>query len=415
MKRFLGSWVFVAIMLMVDFYVFQSLKLVTLNLSSRSKWIIYGIYWSFTVVSMLLFILVPFYKFENIPTFIKTYVFAILIGFFIAKLVASLFFLFDDVRRILQWVVMAVLTRFTELKPQVGEGITRSVFLSWIGLGVGGGLFGTLLYGFTNKYKYRLEKVKLSFDNLPQAFKGIRIIQISDIHSGSLEDIAAVEKGIEKIMEQKPDLILFTGDLVNNEAAEMKLLTSVFAKLSAPLGVFSILGNHDYGDYKQWASKEAKEKNMNELKDVHHKMGWRLLLNEHVVLQKDSETMALIGVENWGAKGNFSKYGDLTKAYEGSSQHPFKLLMSHDPSHWEAEVCKSFKDIDLVLSGHTHGMQFGIEIPGFRWSPVQYMYKQWAGLYKNENQKLYINRGFGFLGYPGRVGILPEITLIELT
>lgn len=415
MKRFLGSWVFVAIMLMVDFYVFQSLKLVTMNLSSRSKWIIYGIYWSFTVVSMLLFILVPFYKFENIPTFIKTYVFVILIGFFIAKLVASLFFLFDDVRRILQWVVMAVLTRFTELKPQVGEGITRSVFLSWIGLGVGGGLFGTLLYGFTNKYKYRLEKVKLSFDNLPQAFKGIRIIQISDIHSGSLEDIAAVEKGIEKIMEQKPDLILFTGDLVNNEAAEMKLLTSVFAKLSAPLGVFSILGNHDYGDYKQWASKEAKEKNMNELKDVHHKMGWRLLLNEHVVLQKDSETMALIGVENWGAKGNFSKYGDLTKAYEGSSQHPFKLLMSHDPSHWEAEVCKSFKDIDLVLSGHTHGMQFGIEIPGFRWSPVQYMYKQWAGLYKNKNQKLYINRGFGFLGYPGRVGILPEITLIELT
>lgn len=415
MKRFLGSWVFVAIMLMVDFYVFQSLKLVSMNLSSRSKWIIYGIYWSFTVVSMLLFILVPFYKFENIPTFIKTYVFAILIGFFIAKLVASLFFIFDDVRRILQWVVMAVLTRFTELKPQVGEGITRSVFLSWIGLGVGGGLFGTLLYGFTNKYKYRLEKVKLSFDNLPQAFKGIRIIQISDIHSGSLEDIAAVEKGIEKIMEQKPDLILFTGDLVNNEAAEMKLLTSVFAKLSAPLGVFSILGNHDYGDYKQWASKEAKENNMKELKNVHHKMGWRLLLNEHVVLQKDSETMALIGVENWGAKGNFSKYGDLTKAYEGSSQHPFKLLMSHDPSHWEAEVCKSFKDIDLVLSGHTHGMQFGIEIPGFRWSPVQYMYKQWAGLYKNENQKLYINRGFGFLGYPGRVGILPEITLIELT
>lgn len=415
MKRFLGSWVFVAIMLMVDFYVFQSLKLVSMNLSSRSKWIIYGIYWSFTVVSMLLFILVPFYKFENIPTFIKTYVFVILIGFFIAKLVASLFFLFDDVRRILQWVVMAVLTRFTELKPQVGEGITRSVFLSWIGLGVGGGLFGTLLYGFTNKYKYRLEKVKLSFDNLPQAFKGIRIIQISDIHSGSLEDIAAVEKGIEKIMEQKPDLILFTGDLVNNEAAEMKLLTSVFAKLSAPLGVFSILGNHDYGDYKQWASKEAKENNLKELKNVHHKMGWRLLLNEHVVLQKDSETMALIGVENWGAKGNFSKYGDLTKAYEGSSQHPFKLLMSHDPSHWEAEVCKSFKDIDLVLSGHTHGMQFGIEIPGFRWSPVQYMYKQWAGLYKNKNQKLYINRGFGFLGYPGRVGILPEITLIELT
>ena len=414
MKRLFGSWIFVAIMLMVDFYVFQSLKLVTSNLPSRSKWIIYGAYWSFTVVAVLLFIATPFYKFENLPQFIKTNVFAILVGFFIAKLIATLFFLLDDVRRILQWGGMAALSKFTDIKPQSGDGITRSVFLSWIGLGVGGGLFGTLLYGFGNKYKYRVETVKMSFDNLPQAFKGMRIIQISDIHSGSLEDIAAVEKGVEKIMEQKPDLILFTGDLVNNEAAEMKLLSPVFAKLNAPMGVFSILGNHDYGDYKQWGSKEAKEENMKQLKNVHHEMGWRLLLNEHVVLEKDSETMALIGVENWGAKGNFSKYGDLTKAYEGSSHHPFKLLMSHDPSHWEAEVCKSFNDIDLMLSGHTHGMQFGVEIPGFRWSPVQYMYKQWAGVYKNENQRLYINRGFGFLGYPGRVGILPEITLIEL-
>jgi predicted MPP superfamily phosphohydrolase len=286
--------------------------------------------------------------------------------------------------------------------------------MSWLGLAIGSGLFGTLLYGFGNKYKYKLEKVKLHFENLPLAFKGLKIVHISDIHSGSLQDKQAVEKGVHKIMQQKPDLILFTGDLVNNEAVEMDELASVFSTLNAPMGVFSILGNHDYGDYKQWGSAAKKSTNLSNLKDVHRNMGWRLLLNEHVVLEKDNETIALIGVENWGAKGNFSKYGDLKKAYTGSEGHSFKLLMSHDPSHWEAEVCKSFNDIDLMLSGHTHGMQFGVEIPGFRWSPVQYMYKQWAGLYNNKNQKLYVNRGFGFLGYPGRVGILPEITLIEL-
>jgi predicted MPP superfamily phosphohydrolase len=180
------------------------------------------------------------------------------------------------------------------------------------------------------------------------------------------------------------------------------------------MGVFSILGNHDYGDYVKWPSKAAKEDNLNRLKEIHGEMGWRLLLNENVTLEKDGETIALIGIENWGAKGNFSRYGDLQKAYEGTGSHPFKILLSHDPSHWEAQVCKDYKDIDLMFSGHTHGMQFGVELPGFRWSPVQYMYKHWAGVYRNSTQKLYVNRGFGFLGYPGRVGILPEITLIEL-
>ena len=415
MKRLLGSWIFIAIMLLIDFYVFQALRLVTANLAPKIKWIIYGAYWSFTLVAIVFFIASPYIKSESLPVIIKSYLLPVVIGFVIAKLVAALFFLLDDIRRILQWGGTAAVSAFSSGNNGSNNDITRSVFLSWLGLGVGGGLFGTLLYGFGNKYKYRIEKVKLSFDNLPAAFKGMRIIQISDIHSGSLDDKIAVEKGIQKIMDQAPDLILFTGDLVNNEASEMKELASVFSKLNAPMGVFSILGNHDYGDYKQWGSAEAKKSNLDTLKNIHQEMGWRLLLNEHVVLEKGNDKFALIGVENWGAKGNFSKYGDLKKAYEGSEAHAFKLLMSHDPSHWEAEVCKSFNDIDLMLAGHTHGMQFGVEIPGFRWSPVQYMYKQWAGLYEKNKQKLYINRGFGFLGYPGRVGIMPEITLIELS
>lgn len=414
MRRLLGSWIFIAFMLCVDFYVFQALRLVTTNVSSKARWIIYGLYWSFTILAVLFFLILPNIRFESLPAPIRQYLMPILIGFFIAKFVAAIFLLLDDVRRIAQWGGLRAATLFSDKVNYPSDGITRSVFLSWIGLGIGGGIFGSLLYGFGNKYKYRIEKIKLKFENLPDAFKGMRVIHISDIHSGSLDDKKAVEKGIRKIIDEKPDLILFTGDLVNNEASEVDNLKSIFSMLQAPLGVYSILGNHDYGDYKQWKSKEDKIENLNRLKSTHAEMGWRLLLNEHVVIQKDEQSIALIGVENWSAKGNFSKYGDLKKAYEGASDHPFKLLMSHDPSHWEAEVCKAYNDIDLMLSGHTHGMQFGVEIPGFKWSPVQYMYKQWAGLYENNNQKLYINRGFGFLGYPGRVGILPEITLIEM-
>ncbi len=224
-----------------------------------------------------------------------------------------------------------------------------------------------------------------------------------------------VEKGIEKILETNPDIILFTGDLVNDRADEMKDYQEMFSRLRAPLGVYSTLGNHDYGDYYSWPSPEAKKANLENLKKVHADMGWRLLMNEHVVIEKNGQELALIGIENWSAKANFPRYGKLSEAYKGTEKYPFKILMSHDPSHWDAEVKKDYRDIHLMLSGHTHGMQFGLEIPGFKWSPVQYVYKQWAGLYEDGIQKLYVNRGFGFLGYPGRVGILPEITLIELT
>lgn len=415
MKRLFGSWIFIVLMLALDVYVFQSLKVVTATLSPRPRLIIHSIYWSFTVVAVLIFLLLPYFSLESLPKFVRTYLFAIVTGFFIAKLIAALFFLIDDVRRILQWGGGKAINLVSSSGPVPDNAITRSVFLSWLGIGIGGGLFGTLLYGFSNKYKYRVERIRLSFQNLPEAFKGLKIVHISDIHAGSLDDKEAVKKGIEILMGEKPDMVLFTGDLVNNKADEMDELKEVFAQITAPMGVFSVLGNHDYGDYVQWKTKEEKTENLEKLKGVHREMGWNLLLNEHRLIEKNGQSIALIGIENWGAKGNFSKYGDLKKAYEGSAQQPFKILMSHDPSHWDAEVCKHYKDIDIMLSGHTHGMQFGVEIPGFRWSPVQYMYKQWAGVYKNGPQKLYVNRGFGFLGYPGRVGILPEITLIELT
>ncbi|HEY1116002.1 MAG TPA: metallophosphoesterase, partial [Chitinophagaceae bacterium] len=266
-----------------------------------------------------------------------------------------------------------------------------------------------------NKYNYQVRRQTLRFKTLPAPFKGLKIIHISDIHSGSFNNKTAVQQGVEKILALKPDLILFTGDLVNNKADEMDDYIDVFRLLKAPLGVYSILGNHDYGDYVQWETREHKAQNLARLKEVHSRMGWRLLLNENVLLERSGQKIALLGIENWGAKANFPKYGKMEEAHSGTEAAPFKILMSHDPSHWDAEVLTKYNDIDLMLSGHTHGMQFGVEIPWLRWSPVQYVYKQWAGLYESGHQKLYINRGFGFLGYPGRVGILPEISLLELT
>jgi predicted MPP superfamily phosphohydrolase len=363
----------------------------------------------------LLFLL-PHLNLDNIQKGLRSTVFAILIAFFIFKLFAAVFFLIDDIRRMIQWLW----GKFFYQSPdgeiiQSSPKINRSLFLSWLGIAVGGSLFTSLLYGFTNKYNYKVRRVPLSFPNLPLAFKGLRIVQISDVHSGSFTNSDAVQKGVEKIMALRPDLILFTGDLVNNKHDEMIPYLEIFKKLRAPLGVYSIFGNHDYGDYISWDSPEQKIENLEKLKLIHKQLGWKLLWDEHTPIEKNGAQIALIGIQNWSALGNFPKYGNLSKAYTGAEKYPFKILMSHDPTHWDAEVRPKFSDIDLTLSGHTHGFQFGVEIPGFRWSPVQYVYNQWAGLYQVGKQAIYVNRGFGFIGYPGRVGILPEITLLELS
>lgn len=418
MRTPIGVIIFISILLAIDLYVFQAVKAISQSANARTRMWVHGIYWAVTVFCIAGFVLFVFTRHELLGAKVRSYLFAIIIGLFLAKLTAVIFFLADDIRRLIQWAAGKLFFSNTEgetMNGSQGYTISRSVFLSWLGIGVGTTLFGSLLYGFKNKYNYQLKRVTLPFKNLPVAFNDLKVIHISDIHSGSLQDIKAVEHAVQMILKEKADIILFTGDLVNDKATEMKSLMPVFSRLNAPMGVYSTLGNHDYGDYVQWPiDGVSKEQNLEDLKKIHAQMGWRLLMNEHVSLERMGEKIALLGIENWSAKGRFPKYGNMQAAYADTSAYPFKILMSHDPSHWDAEVIPLYPDIDLMLSGHTHGMQFGVEMPGFQWSPVQYMYRQWAGLYKAGAQALYVNRGFGFIGYPGRVGILPEITVIQL-
>ncbi|HUN03869.1 MAG TPA: metallophosphoesterase [Niabella sp.] len=419
MRNSLIWWIILGIMILADVYVFFAIKSLFHESSQRSRTIFTISYLTVSVSAVVILILLPYFNFPQKTNLIRSTIFALIAALFFAKILALLFFLVDDLRRGVQWIAGKL---FSMAGSEVGElsgaengGISRSTFLTWMGIVAGGGLFGTFINGLGNKYNYQIKRIKLAFDNLPPAFKGFKIVQISDIHSGSFSNKAAVNRGVDKILNENPDLILFTGDLVNNQSDEMENYTDVFARLQAPFGVFSILGNHDYGDYLHWNSPEAKQANLEKLKSIHAQMNWRLMLDENLPIEKGGSTIGLIGVQNISGKSGFHTYGNLKKAMEGAEKYPFTILMSHDPSHWDKEVITNYAQIDLTLSGHTHGMQFGVEVPGFRWSPVQYVYKRWAGLYTVKNQKLYVNRGYGFIGYPGRVGILPEITVIELT
>jgi predicted MPP superfamily phosphohydrolase len=415
MRTPFGAFIFVVIMLLLDSYVFQAIKTVTHSASPKTRTIIHSAYWIISIIAILGFLLFVFTGPGFLPKKVRTYLFATVIGLFLAKFCAIIFFLVDDIRRLIQLIAGKLLFRNTEGAELGDEGISRSAFLSWLGLAAGGTLFGSLVYGFTNKYNYKIKRLSLRYDNLPPSFNGLKILHFSDVHSGSFTNKDAVIHGVEKILAEKADLVIFSGDLVNDKATEMEEYMDVFNRIKAPFGVFSTLGNHDYGDYVSWPQNGVSQsQNLKNLEKIHADLGWRLLMNEHVVLEKGGEEIALIGIENWSNKARFPKYGDMPKAYAGTEKYPFKILVSHDPSHWDAQVRPLYSDVDLTLSGHTHGMQFGVEIPGFKWSPVQYIYKQWMGLYEEGKQKLYVNPGFGFIGYPGRVGILPEITVIEL-
>ena len=415
MRKPIGAFIFIAISALMDTYIFQAIKAVSQSASPKTKTIIYVVYWSLSAFVIVTFLIFMFTDHNFLGKRFRTYLFATAIGLFLSKMIIVVFLFVDDIRRLIQWVAGRVSKPYYIEDAVKGEGITRSVFLSWLGLAAGGTLFGSFLYGFSNKYNYNVKKIQLAYDNLPAAFKGLKIVHISDIHSGSFTDKKAVAHGVEKILNEKADLILFTGDIVNDRAIEMEEYMDVFNKLKAPLGVYSTLGNHDYGDYTDWPyNGVSKQQNLENLKKVHADLGWKLLMNEHVVLEKGGAEIALLGIENWSNKARFPKHGRMDLAHPGTEKYPFKILMSHDPSHWDAQVKPLYADVDLTLSGHTHGMQFGIEIPGFKWSPVQYMYKQWHGLYEDGKQKLYVNPGYGFLGYPGRVGVLAEITVIEL-
>lgn len=328
------------------------------------------------------------------------------------------FVLFDDLRRGLSWISRKLSSRLRKTESatlKAGEPITRSEFLVKAGILAAAVPLSSLSFGIVSgAYDYQLRRQKLYLPNLPKAFDGLLIGQLSDIHSGSFYNRKAVLGGVEMLLNEKPDLIFFTGDLVNNTASEMRDYQDIFAKVQAPLGIFSVLGNHDYGDYFYGRGPSAaKAKNLADIKKTHAYMGWDLLLNENRRLKVDGEEIAIIGIENWGA-GRFAKYGRMDLAVNNTDDAPVKLLLSHDPSHWRAQVLPDYPQIDAMFSGHTHGMQFGVRTKEFQWSPVQYIYQEWAGLYQQAQQQLYVNVGYGFLGYPGRVGVLPEITLFEL-
>ena len=292
---------------------------------------------------------------------------------------------------------------------------SRRKFVSQLGLSIAAIPFMSILYGiFEGKYNFKVIKQPIYFPDLPAEFDGFTITQISDIHSGSFDNPEKIQYAIDLINEQNSDMILFTGDIVNTHAKEMLPWIDTFKRIKKHnFGKYSVLGNHDYGEYVSWPTPEDKENNFQAIKNLYGQIDFKLLLNEHAVIEKGGQKIALVGVENWGH--NFKKAGDINKASNGLTSNDFKILMSHDPSHWDYEVQHHDKNFHLTLSGHTHGMQFGIEIPGyFKWSLAQYVYKQWAGLYENKGRYVYVNRGFGFHAYSGRVGIMPEITVIEL-
>ena len=340
---------------------------------------------------------------------IKSYAFGFLLAFMALNLVLVPILLGED-------IIRGTRGLFTKLFSNESLYIpSRRKFVSQVALGLAAIPFASLLYGmYKGKYNFRVINYTLTFNDLPAAFDGFKITQISDIHSGSFDNKEKIEYAVDLINQQKGDVVLFTGDMVNNKATEMLPWISVFEKLTAKEGMFSILGNHDYGDYVDWNSNGEKAQNLEDLKKIQKQLGFDLLLNESRYLERNGERIALVGVENWG-KGGFKKAGDLKKASQNIKADDFKILMSHDPSHWEEEVINDDYHYHLTLSGHTHGMQFGIEIPGWiKWSPVKWRYKYWAGIYKEMDQYINVNRGFGYLGYPGRVGIWPEITVIEL-
>lgn len=403
MLRWIFFFLFVAI---VEVYAFQALKTIT-----RTKWILV----SYQIISLLavLYIVYQFTQFDrrvgqNSKTLIT---FGLLLLVFIPKLILTSILLLEDVFR----VFSGTITHFLGDNDSGSFLPERRRFVSQVALAMAAIPFSSLLYGMTKgKYNFRVIKQTLFFPDLPEDFDGFTITQISDVHSGSFDDPEKINYAIDMINDQNADMILFTGDIVNTHATEMHPWIDSFNRIQPhEFGKFSVLGNHDYGEYVEWPSAAVKRQNFEDIKDLHRQIGFNLLLNEHTKIKKGNSELALVGVENWGK--NFKQAGDLNKASEGLTNEDFKILMSHDPSHWEYEVKNHDKNFQLTLSGHTHGLQFGIEIPGIiRWSPVQYVYKQWAGLYENLGRYIYVNRGFGFHAYPGRVGIWPEITVFEL-
>ena len=370
---------------------------------------------SYQIISALLlvFIVYSFTQFDRSvgQTSQTMRTMGLLLLIYLPKIILTLVLFGEDIFRI----GFGSVNHFAKFNDSVDFFASRRKFVSQIGLGLAAIPFLSLLYGETiGKYNYKVIKQRIFFPDLPDAFDGFTITQISDVHSGSFDNPEKINYAIDLVNEQNSDMILFTGDIVNTHAKEMHPWIDTFKKIKEhKYGKYSVLGNHDYGEYITWPSEAAKEENFQNIKNLYGQIDFKLMLNEHTLIEKGNDKIALVGVENWGH--NFKKVGDINLASANLDKEDFKILMSHDPSHWDYEVKNHEKNFQLTLSGHTHGMQFGIEIPGvIKWSPIQYIYKQWAGLYENMGRYVYVNRGFGFHAYSGRVGIMPEITVIEL-
>ena len=405
---------------LIDLYIFQGIKTLTANFDSESTRKM--VHWGFWIANFafMAIIALGFLSFDRTKG-LKTYqllAFNAFILLMIPKLIFAIVLLGQDVFRLLGTGVNYALGQFntdgtSRLNREGGYMPTRRAFISQLGLGLAVIPFVGIIYGMLKgKYDYTVRRHTIFFKDLPDAFEGLTITQLSDIHAGSFDDPEAVKRGVALANAQKSDLLFFTGDLVNNEATEIEPYMDIFKALHAPLGKFAILGNHDYGDYKWWASPAEKLANFKQLKAHHKALGFKLMLDENLEIERNGQKLTLVGVENWGH--GFAQYGDLSKAMTGVAQDSFKILLSHDPTHWEKQVKTLDNPIHLTLSGHTHGAQMGVEIKGFKWSPIKYRYPKWAGLYEENGRYLHINRGFGFLGFSGRVGISPEITVLEL-
>ena len=408
MPRSFIPWIILVLTIAMDIYGYTAVKHLVVNSSENTKRIANAIYWGMTAYVILFFMLSISLNLRENSTPVTRFMLGIVLGIFVSKLFLSLMLLCQDLFRLFVWVYQRFFANPSNFD------VSRRQFLEKVSLGLASVPLLAFVYGMINTaYDYKIHRARVPILDLPKGLQGLKIVQISDIHSGSLSDLKAIKRGIEMINDLKADLFVFTGDLVNNRAKEFPGFIELFRDIKAPLGQYSILGNHDYGDYVDWDTEETKAENLKTLKKYHHDSNWDILCKEHRIIKHNGENLALIGVENWSSKG-FVKHGDLHKAYRGTEAVPTKILLSHDPSHWDAEVTQDFGDISLTLSGHTHGMQFGIENKWIRFSPVQWVYRQWAGLYTKGNQHIYVNRGFGFIGYPGRVGIRPEITLLTL-
>lgn len=410
MGKIIGLSIVSLLLIAFDLYIYKAILNIYPNCGTTKKRCFKVAWWVYTVV-LLAGVLVSLTF--DIWLSVKTVVLVAYFITFVTKLVWCIIIFIDDIRRGAIFVKRKVVAE-EPAKELQKETIPRSEFLVKAGLAVAAVPFASLTWGVVSgAYDYRVRKQVLRFDNLPKEFDGITVAQISDIHSGSFYNKKAVLGGIEMLLQQKPEMIFFTGDLVNGRASEMRDYQDIFSKVKAPLGVFSTLGNHDYGMYEKWPTEKARLKNIADVKKTHALMGWDLLMNENRRVKVDGAEIGVLGIENWGI-GRFPKLGKMEEAIKNTVDLPIKLLLSHDPSHWRAEVLEKYPQIDASFAGHTHGAQFGIESEYVKWSPVQYVYDEWDGLYEQGKQKLYVNVGYGFLGYPGRVGILPEITIFEL-